>query len=78
MRPSPIAQGCGACAISSHSTPKRSTSVPKLSAKKVFVGGIIPTQDIDELRRMGVAEVFLPGASTEDVAERIRSSVAAS
>ena len=37
---------------------------------KVFVGGIIPTQDIAELRRMGVAEVFLPGASTEDVAAR--------
>ena len=50
----------------------------RMEGVKVFVGGIIPTQDIDELRRMGVAEVFLPGASTEDVAERIRSSVAAS
>jgi methylmalonyl-CoA mutase C-terminal domain/subunit len=50
----------------------------RMDGVKVFVGGIIPTQDIDELRRLGVAEVFLPGASTEDVAERIRSSVASS
>ena len=28
---------------------------------KVFVGGIIPAQDIPELKEMGVAEVFLPG-----------------
>jgi methylmalonyl-CoA mutase C-terminal domain/subunit len=33
----------------------------------VFVGGIIPTQDIPELKALGVAEVFLPGASTRDV-----------
>ena len=25
------------------------------------MGGIIPTQDIAELKEMGVAEVFLPG-----------------
>lgn len=47
-----------------------------MSAVRVFVGGIIPAQDIDELKRMGVADVFLPGASTEDVAQRIRMSVA--
>ena len=34
---------------------------------RVFVGGIIPAQDIPELKKMGVAEVFLPGASTQDV-----------
>jgi methylmalonyl-CoA mutase C-terminal domain/subunit len=33
----------------------------------VFVGGIIPAQDIPELKTLGVAEVFLPGASTVDV-----------
>ena len=47
-----------------------------LSGVKVFVGGIIPTQDIGELRQLGVAEVFLPGASTEDVVQRIRATVA--
>jgi methylmalonyl-CoA mutase C-terminal domain/subunit len=33
----------------------------------VFVGGIIPAQDIPPLKTLGVAEVFLPGASTQDV-----------
>ena len=47
----------------------------EMSGVKVFVGGIIPTQDIAELGRLGVAEVFLPGSSTEDVVQRIRSAV---
>jgi methylmalonyl-CoA mutase C-terminal domain/subunit len=34
---------------------------------RVFVGGIIPTQDIPELKSLGVAEVFLPGTSTQEV-----------
>jgi methylmalonyl-CoA mutase C-terminal domain/subunit len=44
---------------------------------KVFLGGIIPDQDIAELRQMGVAEVFLPGASTEDVVRLIVSALPA-
>jgi methylmalonyl-CoA mutase C-terminal domain/subunit len=43
----------------------------------VFVGGIIPNQDIAPLHEMGVAEVFLPGASTEDVIRKIEQSVPA-
>ena len=34
---------------------------------KLLVGGIIPTQDIGELKDLGVADVFLPGTSTQDV-----------
>jgi len=34
---------------------------------KLFVGGIIPTQDVKELEALGVAGIFLPGASTQDV-----------
>ena len=37
----------------------------------VFVGGIIPTQDIPDLKALGVAEVFLPGASTQDVIQAV-------
>ena len=44
---------------------------------KVFLGGIIPSQDIPELKQMGVAEVFLPGASTQDVIRLIQSTVPA-
>ena len=43
-----------------------------------FVGGIIPTQDIAELERLGVAGVFLPGASTQDVVRAIEGDSAAS
>jgi methylmalonyl-CoA mutase C-terminal domain/subunit len=43
----------------------------------VFLGGIIPAQDIPELKRMGVANVFLPGASTQDVIRAIESAATA-
>jgi methylmalonyl-CoA mutase C-terminal domain/subunit len=42
---------------------------------RVFLGGIIPAQDIAELKKIGVAEVFLPGASTEDVIRLIEASL---
>ncbi len=43
---------------------------------RVFVGGIIPAQDIPELKALGVAEVFLPGSSTEDIIRLIEASPA--
>jgi methylmalonyl-CoA mutase, C-terminal domain len=33
----------------------------------VFGGGIIPDGDIPELKKKGVAEIFLPGSSTQDI-----------
>jgi methylmalonyl-CoA mutase C-terminal domain/subunit len=42
----------------------------------VIVGGTIPGDDIPELKRLGVAEVFTPGASTEAIVEFIRGAVA--
>ncbi len=33
----------------------------------LFGGGIIPEADISELKRMGVAEIFLPGSDTRDI-----------
>jgi methylmalonyl-CoA mutase C-terminal domain/subunit len=44
---------------------------------RVFVGGIIPAQDIPELKKLGVAEVFLPGASTVDVIRLIEGAIPA-
>jgi methylmalonyl-CoA mutase C-terminal domain/subunit len=41
----------------------------------VTVGGTIPAQDIPELKELGVAEVFTPGAPTSDIIEFIRASV---
>ena len=44
----------------------------RMDGVRVFVGGIIPAQDIPELKELGIAEVFLPGASTRDVVKAIR------
>jgi len=41
----------------------------------VVVGGIIPDEDAAELKRQGVAAVFQPGASLEEIVHFIRSSV---
>jgi methylmalonyl-CoA mutase C-terminal domain/subunit len=41
----------------------------------VTVGGTIPAQDVPELKELGVAEVFTPGASTTEIIEFIRGSV---
>jgi methylmalonyl-CoA mutase C-terminal domain/subunit len=41
----------------------------------VTVGGTIPADDIPELKEKGVAEVFTPGASTDDIVEFLRSSL---
>jgi methylmalonyl-CoA mutase cobalamin-binding domain/chain len=43
----------------------------------VTVGGTIPADDIPELKELGVAEVFTPGASTQDIVAFIRDAVAA-
>jgi methylmalonyl-CoA mutase, C-terminal domain len=41
----------------------------------VTVGGTIPADDIAELKRRGVAEVFTPGAGTQEIIEFIRGAV---
>ena len=48
-----------------------------LDGVQVFVGGIIPGQDIPELKKLGIAEVFLPGASLQDVVRLVSGAVAA-
>jgi methylmalonyl-CoA mutase C-terminal domain/subunit len=47
-----------------------------MESVRVFVGGIIPSQDIPELKSLGVSEVFLPGASTQDVIRSIENAAA--
>jgi methylmalonyl-CoA mutase C-terminal domain/subunit len=41
----------------------------------VTVGGTIPSDDVQELKHLGVAEVFTPGASTQQVIDFIRGAV---
>jgi methylmalonyl-CoA mutase C-terminal domain/subunit len=41
----------------------------------VTVGGTIPNQDIPELKELGVAEVFTPGAPTQAIIDFIEGAV---
>ena len=42
----------------------------------VFAGGIIPQQDIDGLKKLGIREIFLPGTPTHATVDAIRRAVA--
>jgi methylmalonyl-CoA mutase cobalamin-binding domain/chain len=41
----------------------------------LVIGGIVPEQDVETLRELGVAAILGPGASTETVVETIRGVV---
>lgn len=43
----------------------------------VFLGGIIPDEDIQKLRAMGVQGIYGPGTLTEQIVQDIRTAVAA-
>ncbi len=42
---------------------------------KVFIGGIVPDEDIPRLMEIGVTGVYGPGASTDDIIKDIKSSM---
>jgi methylmalonyl-CoA mutase, C-terminal domain len=42
----------------------------------VLLGGTIPEADIANLKKAGIAEIFLPGTSTRDIIEFVRKSAA--
>jgi methylmalonyl-CoA mutase cobalamin-binding domain/chain len=43
----------------------------------VVLGGTIPNSDVAELKELGVAEIFTPGASTTEIVDYIRGAVTA-
>ena len=47
----------------------------QMSDVLVIVGGIVPDEDAAELKRIGVAQVYQPGASLDAIVNFIRSSV---
>lgn len=57
--------------------PKILTLLKKKGAEDITVigGGIIPEKDIRGLKRIGLAEIFLPGTSTQDIVEWISAHV---
>jgi methylmalonyl-CoA mutase C-terminal domain/subunit len=42
---------------------------------KVFLGGIIPDEDVPTLKQMGVAGIYGPGTSTDDIVRDVRKAV---
>lgn len=43
----------------------------------VFLGGIVPDEDVPRLREMGVTAVFGPGANLDDVIAQFRAAITA-
>jgi methylmalonyl-CoA mutase C-terminal domain/subunit len=42
----------------------------------VFIGGIVPNEDVPRLMEMGIAGVYGPGTLTESIIQDVRDSVA--
>ncbi len=49
----------------------------KIDDVLLFGGGIIPEGDIESLKKMGVGELFTPGASTQSIVDYVRARVEA-
>jgi len=47
----------------------------QMSDVLVIVGGIVPDEDAAQLKRLGVAQVYQPGATLDSIVNFIRSSV---
>ena len=43
----------------------------------VFGGGIVPEADLPELTRLGVAKIFTPGATMDEIVAWVREHVGA-
>jgi len=41
----------------------------------VFGGGIVPPEDIDTLRQAGVAAIFTPGSSMDEITEWLAATL---
>jgi methylmalonyl-CoA mutase C-terminal domain/subunit len=47
----------------------------KMDDVLVVIGGIIPDEDIERMKQAGVAGIFQPGTSLEEIVQFIRSNV---
>jgi len=41
----------------------------------LFGGGIIPKRDVEKLKELGVAQIFLPGTPTQDIITWMRTTI---
>jgi len=44
--------------------------------KLVIAGGIIPEDDVEELKKVGIANVFGPGTTTTEITEYVKKEIA--
>jgi methylmalonyl-CoA mutase C-terminal domain/subunit len=44
--------------------------------KLIIGGGIIPEDDMEELKKQGIAEIFGPGTTTETIVEYVKKAMA--
>jgi len=42
---------------------------------RVFLGGIIPDEDVPQLKSMGITAIYGPGTSTQDIVRDVRAAV---
>ncbi len=47
----------------------------KLEDVLVFAGGIIPDQDIENLKKIGIAEIFPPGSSLDEITNFVNTHI---
>ncbi len=47
----------------------------KMTDILIIAGGIIPAEDIPELKNMGVKEIFTPGTDTKKIVEFIKTNI---
>ena len=46
----------------------------KLDDVLVFMGGIVPDQDIPKLKEIGIKGIFLPGSSLEEISDFVKKN----
>jgi methylmalonyl-CoA mutase C-terminal domain/subunit len=47
----------------------------ELTDVMVFAGGIIPEEDVPELKKLGIKEIFGPGTTTETIIRYVFDNV---
>jgi methylmalonyl-CoA mutase C-terminal domain/subunit len=46
-----------------------------LSDVMVFAGGIVPEEDVDEMKKLGIKEIFGPGTTTDSIVQYVRGNL---
>ena len=57
--------------------PESFVEVSERGVDTVFIGGIIPDEDVPRLKELGVTGIYGPGAPTDDIIRDIRLALAA-